>query len=267
MRLRVKAALAATAIGALVLSACGSNSLSGGDASPAPTTSVSANADLNAKLPDKIRSAGKIVIGTDASYAPNQFTEGGKIVGSEVDLFDAVAKKLGVTAEWQNAPFGTPDPGRDQRASTTWRVSSFTINDERLKQVSWSATSRPAPNGRQRRATRPGWIRTIRAARTIAVQANTVQDQEDLPARQKKCGSNPMKIQKYAGQDTGYRGGGHRQGGRDACRLARDGVRGVEVGWQARAARRCLRLRAVRRGDLEGPDPASPMPSPRRSRR
>jgi polar amino acid transport system substrate-binding protein len=38
--------------------------------------------------------------------------------------------------------------------------------------------------------------------KNIAVQANTVQDQDDLPARQKKCGSNPMKIQKYAGQDT-----------------------------------------------------------------
>ena len=58
MRIPLKAALAATAVASLLLSACGSNTLSGGDASPAPTTSVSADADLNAKLPEAIRTAG-----------------------------------------------------------------------------------------------------------------------------------------------------------------------------------------------------------------
>ncbi|HET9648541.1 MAG TPA: ABC transporter substrate-binding protein [Microlunatus sp.] len=201
MRLRVKAALAATAVGALVLSACGSNSLSGGEASPAPTTSVSANADLNAKLPEKIRSSGKIVIGTDASYAPNQFTQGGKIVGSEVDLYDAVAKKLGVTAEWQNAPFGTLIPGVTS-AKYDLAVSSFTINSERLKQVLMVSYFSAGTQWATAAGNPAGVDPANPCGKNIAVQANTVQDQEDLPARQKKCGSNPMKIQKYAGQDT-----------------------------------------------------------------
>jgi polar amino acid transport system substrate-binding protein len=38
--------------------------------------------------------------------------------------------------------------------------------------------------------------------KTIAVQKAAVQDLDDLPVRQKKCGSNPMTIQQYAGQDT-----------------------------------------------------------------
>jgi polar amino acid transport system substrate-binding protein len=200
VKLRVKAALAATAVAALVLSACGSNSLSGGDASPAPTTSVSANAELNAKLPEKIRNAGKIVIGTDASYAPNQFTQGGKIVGSEVDLFNQVAKKLGVTAEWQEAKFASIIPGVTS-GKYDMGVSSFTINDERLKQVIMTSyfsagTQWAAPKGN------PGGVDPNNpCGKTIAVQNNTVQQQDDLPTRQKKCGSNPIKILPYDGQD------------------------------------------------------------------
>jgi polar amino acid transport system substrate-binding protein len=201
VRLRLKAALAATGVAALLLSACGSNSLSGGQASTAPTTSVSANAELNAKLPEKIRSAGKIMIGTDASYAPNQFTEGNKIVGSEVDLFNAVAQKLGVEASWENAPFASIIPGVTS-AKYDIGVSSFTINDERLQQVLMVSYFSAGTQW----ATQAGNPKNVNpddpCGLTIAVQANTVQDQEDLPARQKKCGDNPMKIDKFTGQDT-----------------------------------------------------------------
>ena len=201
MRTITKLALVSASIAATLLSACGSDSLSGGGTPGSPTAEVSANTDLNAKLPENIRSSGKLNIGTDASYAPNQFTEGKKIVGSEVDLFNAVAKKLGVTAEWENAKFGTIIPGITS-GKYDLGVSSFTINSDRLKQVlmvsyfnagtQW-ATQAGNPNGID--PNNP-------CGKTIAVQADTVQDQDDLPARQKKCGNNPMKIQKYTGQDT-----------------------------------------------------------------
>lgn len=201
MRITSKFVVVAAAAASLLLSACGSNSLSGGDASAAPTTSVSADADLNAKLPEKIRSSGKILIGTDASYAPNQFTEGDKIVGSEVDLFSAVVKKLGVEAEWQNAKFGSLIPGVTS-GKYDMSVSSFTVNDERLQQV-LMVTYFSAGTQWATAAGNPAGVDPDNACgKTVAVQADTVQDQEDLPARQKKCGSNPIKIQKYAGQDT-----------------------------------------------------------------
>jgi polar amino acid transport system substrate-binding protein len=201
MRITTKLTIVSAAVASLLLSACGSNSLSGGDASAAPTTSVSADADLNAKLPEKIRSAGKIMIGTDASYAPNQFTEGDKIVGSEVDLFTAVAKKLGVEAEFQNAPFASIIPGVTS-AKYDLGVSSFTINDERLKQVLMVSYFNAGTQWATQAGNPQGIDPENPCGKNIAVQANTVQDQDDLPARQKKCGSNPMKIQKYAGQDT-----------------------------------------------------------------
>ncbi|HYI56718.1 MAG TPA: ABC transporter substrate-binding protein [Microlunatus sp.] len=201
MRITTKLTIVSAAVASLLFSACGSSSLSGGDASAAPTTSVSADADLNAKLPEKIRSAGKIMVGTDASYAPNQFTEGDKIVGSEVDLFTAVAKKLGVEAEFQNAPFASIIPGVTS-AKYDLGVSSFTINDERLQQVLMVSYF----NAGTQWATQTGNPKGVDPAnpcgKIIAVQKATVQDLDDLPARQKKCGSNPMTIQQYAGQDT-----------------------------------------------------------------
>lgn len=201
MRIPTKLALVSTAVAALALSACGSTSLSGGEGEPEQTTSVSANADLNAKLPEKIRSAGKIAVGTDASYAPNQFTEGNEIKGSEVDLFDAVAQKLGVEAEWQNAPFASIIPGVTS-AKYDMGVSSFTINEERRQQVLMVSYFSAGTQWATQAGNPAGVDPANPCGKTIAVQANTVQDQDDLPARQKECGDNPMTIQKYPGQDT-----------------------------------------------------------------
>src|SRR5687768_16873730 len=77
--------LAGLASAGLALSACGgSDSLSsGGAATSQPVTSASANADLAAKVPEKIKSKGTITIGVDASYAPNEFlaTDGKTVQG------------------------------------------------------------------------------------------------------------------------------------------------------------------------------------------
>ena len=201
MRTITKLALVSASIAATLLSACGSDSLSGGGTPGSPTAEVSANTDLNAKLPENIRSSGKLNIGTDASYAPNQFTEGKKIVGSEVDLFNAVAKTLGVTAEWENAKFGTIIPGITS-GKYDLGVSSFTINDERRKQVLMVSYFNAGTQWATQAGNPKGIDPNNPCGKNIAVQADTVQDQNDLPARQKQCGSNPMKIQKYAGQDT-----------------------------------------------------------------
>ena len=80
--------VAAASVAALALSACGSSSLSGEPgAESAPSVSVSENVDLASKLPESIKSAGVIKIGTDPTYAPNEFLAGdGKTVqGFDVD--------------------------------------------------------------------------------------------------------------------------------------------------------------------------------------
>ena len=102
----------------------------------APSVSVSQNEDLSAKLPESIKSAGVIKIGTDASYAPNEFlaADGKTVQGMDVDVFNAVAAKFGVKTEWQPADFGSIINGVNGKKYDIG-ISSFTINDERKKAV------------------------------------------------------------------------------------------------------------------------------------
>ena len=97
---------------------------------------MSQNADLSAKLPESIKSAGVIKIGTDASYAPNEFlaADGKTVQGMDVDVFNAVAAKFGVKTEWQPADFGSIINGVNGKKYDIG-ISSFTINDERKKDV------------------------------------------------------------------------------------------------------------------------------------
>lgn len=202
MNVRFKLGLALVSVTTLALSACGSNSLGGETVSSAPTTEASVNADLAAKLPEKIRTAGKIVIGTDASYAPNEFLAGdGKTVqGMDVDVFNAVAAKFGVTAEFQPSSFDTIIVGVTG-SKYDMGISSFTINDQRKEQVNMVSYFSAGTQW----ATAPGNPEGVDVenpcGKTIAVQDKTVQQEDDLPARQAKCGDNKIDILPFEGQD------------------------------------------------------------------
>jgi polar amino acid transport system substrate-binding protein len=202
MNVRIKLGVAAASVAALALSACGSSSLSGDPgAESAPSVSVSENVDLSAKLPESIKSAGVIKIGTDATYAPNEFLAGdGKTVqGFDVDLFNAVAEKLGVKTDWQPADFGSIITGVDS-GKFDMGISSFTINDERKKQVNMVSYFSAGTQW----ATQPGNPKGIdpenACGKNVAVQSNTVQEQEDLPVRQKKCADNKINILSFKDQ-------------------------------------------------------------------
>ena len=112
-----------------------------------------------------------------------------------------MAKKLGVEAEFENAPFATIIPGVTS-AKYDLGVSSFTINDERLQQVLMVSYFSAGTQWATAAGNPKGVDPENPCGKTIAVQKATVQDLDDLPVRQKKCGSEPIKIQQYAGQDT-----------------------------------------------------------------
>lgn len=86
--------------GALLLTGCGDqtkNSDAGG--------TKSSGAPLFDKLPKKYQDAGVIKVGTDASYAPMEQTEGGKIVGIDPDIAAALGKQLGVRFDFTSGTF------------------------------------------------------------------------------------------------------------------------------------------------------------------
>ena len=178
---------ASAAIVGLALSACGSSSLSTPGTSAKPTVSQTADAKLVAALPAKIKSAGKIIVGTDATYAPNEFldTDGKTAKGMDIDLFNAVAQKFGVTVDWVPASFSSIILGVNSGKYDVG-VSSFTINPDRKKQVNMvsyfnAGTQWAVLKGNPKKVDPDN-----ACGLSIGVQKSTVQI-DDLTARSKKC--------------------------------------------------------------------------------
>jgi polar amino acid transport system substrate-binding protein len=55
--------------------------------------------------PPAIKSAGKIVFCTDATYPPEESLQGSNFVGSDIDIASAVAQQMGVKAQFKNTTF------------------------------------------------------------------------------------------------------------------------------------------------------------------
>ncbi|MDL4819167.1 ABC transporter substrate-binding protein [Actinomadura opuntiae] len=180
-------ALAAGALvltGALALSACGDDNDSGGG-STAPKTS--ADAKLAALVPANIKSDGKIMVGSDASYPPNESVDPAtqKIHGWDVDLFTAVAGKLGLKVEFQNAGFDTIIPGV-QSGKYEVGVSSFTDTKEREQAVDFVTYYSAGTAWATLKGNPKGVNPDDACGKSIGVQQGTVQV-DDLKKRSKKC--------------------------------------------------------------------------------
>lgn len=69
-------------------------------------STIAKSSDAVALVPSDIVKAGKLVIGVDPTYAPNEFKDkNGDPIGWEIDLMDAVAAKFGVSTDYRVAKF------------------------------------------------------------------------------------------------------------------------------------------------------------------
>ena len=191
---------------ALFAAACGSQDNSGSSSTKPSggTASVSADSALAAKVPAAIKSDGKIVVGTDSTYAPSEFldTDGKTVIGFDVDLFNAVAAKLGLKTEFQSAPFAAIIPGVGSGKYEAG-VSSFTINNDRKKVANMVSYYKAGTQWATKKGN-PNKIDPNNACgKKIAVQTGTVQETDDLPKRQAKCkadGKPQITVEPYQKQ-------------------------------------------------------------------
>ncbi|MFI9242926.1 ABC transporter substrate-binding protein [Streptomyces sp. NPDC053086] len=103
VRSRLAAVGAIAVAGTLLLTGCGDQTQDKDKDSGSASTSSAPLAD---KLPQDIRSKGKIKVGSDIAYAPVEFKDSsGKVVGLDPDLAAAMGKQLGVTFEFENGTF------------------------------------------------------------------------------------------------------------------------------------------------------------------
>lgn len=116
----------------LLLAACGKKD------APAPVETAAAPASAAASAPPPPPPAKVLTVGTDAAYAPFESqNEKGEIVGFDIDVVSAIAKKAGFEVKFVNTPwegiFNTLGQGdRDLL------VSAITINDERKQTMDFS---------------------------------------------------------------------------------------------------------------------------------
>jgi polar amino acid transport system substrate-binding protein len=201
---RCASAAAAVVATTLMVAACGGSSGDGATgSSKTPLPSVSADSALAAKVPAEIKADGTISVGSDTTYPPAEVVaeDGKSIVGFDVDLFDLVAKKLGLKANFQTAPFDSIIAGVGS-GKYEIGVSSFTINPEREAQ----ATMISYYNAGTQWATKKGNPQKVdldnACGKKIAVQKATVQV-PDMEARSKKCtdaGKPAITIDQYDAQ-------------------------------------------------------------------
>ena len=194
--------------GALTLSGCAKNSESGSGSSAGPTQStaeVKAQKvdEIAAGVPEDISKSGKLVVGVNIPYTPNEFKdEGGKIVGFDVDLMNAIAGTLGLTTDYRESDFAKIIPSIE---GGTYNVgmSSFTDTKEREKQVDFVTYFSAGSQWAQRPG---GGIDPNNACgKKVSVQATTIQETDELPAKSKKCvdaGKPEIQIIKFDGQDA-----------------------------------------------------------------
>src|SRR6201996_1891020 len=111
--------------GAALASACATALIACGSAAAAGVPSV-------AKLvPSSVKSAGTLSVAADASYAPDEFTQGGKIVGMDVDLANALGKVMGLKVTVSNVTFDDIIPGM---AAGKYLLGASSFTDTKLRE-------------------------------------------------------------------------------------------------------------------------------------
>lgn len=198
----VQAFVAAGAAAAIVLTGCSSNKETGAGPTGTVTPSVAQNTSLATLVPSKISSAGKLIVGVNLPYTPNEYlSPDGKVVGFDVDLLDATAKVLGLTTDYRQADFskiipavtaGTYDIGMSSFTDTKEREATVTFVDYFTAGILWAS-----PKGKTVDPNNACGL-------TVSVQSTTTEQQDELPAKSKACttaGKKPIKILAYENQD------------------------------------------------------------------
>ncbi|MFE6864255.1 ABC transporter substrate-binding protein [Nocardia sp. NPDC057668] len=170
--------------GALVLSACTSTTET--DSPKVDKVEVAKVDAIAAKVPADVASSGKLTVGVNIPYAPNEYKDpnSGKIVGFDVDLMDAVAKVLGLSADYKESDFEKIIPAIEA-GTYNLGMSSMTDNAEREKTADFVTYFNAGSQWAQQKG------KTVdpnnACGKRVAVQRTTVQDTDEIPAKSAAC--------------------------------------------------------------------------------
>lgn len=201
----------------LLLTGCGLNSspsteadtpaanATGGDgasgSSAAADSSVEVDPELQALVPEDIRSAGVITMATQAGYPPFGYMDedGQTIIGFDVDLANAIGDKLGVDIEVVNTSFDAIIPSL-QAKKVDMAMASIGDTKEREKIVDFSTYYWNGTVILVKKGNPSGITAEMACGVDIGVIRGSLQQTTFLPAHAPKCeeaGQEPPTAQVY----------------------------------------------------------------------
>lgn len=157
---------------------------------------------IAATVPKDIRATGRLVIGVNVPYAPNEFKNSdGQIVGFDVDVMNAMAKTLGLAPDYRETAFESIIPSV-QGGQFNVGMSSLTDTAERQSTVDFVTYFQAGTLWAQR----PGKPVDPDAAcgRRVGVVTASIQETRELPTRSDACvaaGLAPVDTVVYQRQD------------------------------------------------------------------
>jgi ABC-type amino acid transport substrate-binding protein/predicted Ser/Thr protein kinase len=140
---------------------------------------------IAASLPADIRTAGKLVVGVNVPYAPNEFRDAyGELVGFDVDLMNAVSRVLGLRPDYRETAFETIMPSV-QSGAFDLGMSSVTDTRAREESVDFVTYFEAGTLWAQRpgSAVDPANACGLK----VGVAFGTIQETDEIPAKSDSC--------------------------------------------------------------------------------
>ena len=183
---------AAAALGAL-LTGC---STSSDETAEAADQTVEVDPELRAMLPGELLAEStRITVGTESGYPPFEYTnEAGRIVGFEIDLFDAASDRLGLKYTFHDMPW---DSLVEELYASNVDIVAAAMSDTAERQVDSDfvdyyndsdAIMVPAGN--------PEGIKTLKdlCGRKVAVLVETTQAEALVALNADQCQAKPVEV-------------------------------------------------------------------------
>lgn len=192
---------------ALTAAGCGSGSKPGSPSTGKNTSAGGVDAAAAALVPAAIKGKGTLTIATDPSYPPNESKDqNGNIVGWDVDMGNAIGAKLGLKVTFASVTFDSIVTGISTGKYDAG-MSSITDNKDREKVDDFvtyfnAGTKLMVPKGNPKNLTDNSPTDLSLCGLTVGVEKGTVQEDPDIPTRNKACEAAGKPDIKKLSQDT-----------------------------------------------------------------
>jgi len=157
---------------------------------------------IAAKVPAGIRNSGRVLVGLNVPYAPNEFKNSeGQYAGFDVDLIKATLRVLGTTAQFREIPLskvvssvhdGNIDVGMSSTTDTKLREQSADFVTYFKAGILWARRAGTAVDP------------AAACGLKVGVHEASIEDTQELPAKSDACvaaGLAPIEVVRFPRQD------------------------------------------------------------------